>query len=188
MAELPETDRIDPPAVTVKLSNGSAVNLLRLKTRQMFRLLKIITHGGLGSGIVQMVNFSDPPEVFVQQILTILLLSIPDSEQETLQFLAVMVEPYGLVRKAKLNKQDEEANALRWSKMNDFLTNPPVDDTFTLIEEIIKQEAPEFQALGKRLAQTLALFQRTGQDKEPKAPEPANEELAASAAGSPASP
>jgi hypothetical protein len=183
MAELPETDRIDPPAVTVKLSNGSAVNLLRLKTRQMFRLLKIITRGGLGGGIAQMVDFTAPAEVFVQQLLVVLALSIPESAQETLEFLAVMVEPYGLVRRAKLNKQDEEANALRWDRMNEFLANPPVEDTFTLIEAIIKQEAPEFQALGKRLAQTLALFQRTGQDREARTPE-----LADSAAGSPASP
>lgn len=188
MAEL-ETDRIDPPVNTVKLSNGSAVDLLRLKTRQMFRLLKIITHGGLGANVVQMVNFSDPAEKFIQQLLTVLLLSIPDSDQETLEFLAVMVEPHGLVKKPKLNKQETEANDGRWKAMNAFLNNPPIEDTFVIIEEIIKQEAPEMQALGKRLAQSLEMFQRTGQDKEPKAPQMTNVELAAaSAAGFPESP
>ncbi len=188
MAELPESDRLDPPENTVKLSNGSAVNVLRMKTRQMFRLLKIITHGGLTGGLPQMVNFQDAPEVFVQQILTVLLLSIPDAEQEALEFLAVMVEPYGLARKPKLSKAETEANALRWDRMNEFLGNPPIDDTITLFEEIIKAEAPEFQALGKRLAQTAALFSRTGQDKEAPGQPPTNQELADSAAGSPASP
>ncbi len=186
--EQPEIDRIDPPENTVKLSNGSAVDLLRMRTRQMFRLLKIITHGGLGAGITQMVDFSQPGEVFIQQLITVLLLSIPDCEQETLEFLAVMTEPHGLARKPKLTKAETEANAARWDRMNEYLVNPPIDDTITLIEAIIKQEAPEFQALGKRLARTLEIFQRTGQHKEPPAKAPSNTELADSAAGSPVSP
>ena len=38
-----ELDRLDPEPVVVKLTTGLAVEVVRLRTRQFFRLLKVLT-------------------------------------------------------------------------------------------------------------------------------------------------
>ena len=65
------------------------------------------------------------------------------------------------------------------------LHNPDLGDTIDLIEVIVRQEAPELQALGKKLQRVMDLFSKTGQDKEPPAPELTVEELNSSPAPSP---
>ena len=161
-----EIDRLDPDPVVVKLSNGSAVDLLRLQTRQLFKLLKILTHGGMGAGIMNALDFSLPPDEFIQRLITMLFLSIPDAENEAIAFIAAMVEPHGLAKKPKLSKQEAEDNQARFTAAAIYLDNPPPEDTVDIIVAIIQQEAPELQSLGKRIAQVVELFTRTGQDKE----------------------
>jgi hypothetical protein len=182
-----EIERITPTPRRVVLSSGQVVELVRLQTRQLFALLKILTHGGMGAGILNALDFSLPADEFVQRLVTMLLLSIPDAAQEALEFIALMVQPAGLIRAAKLSKDQREANQRMWDEMNSALVNPDPGDTIDVIVAIIEQEAPEFQALGKKLASALSLFARTGQDKEPAQPQPDGQALA-EMAGVPVSP
>jgi hypothetical protein len=175
-----ELDRLDPEPVSVKLSTGFPVEIVRLRTRQFFRLLRVLTHGA-GPAMMQAgLNFRDDPTEFTSKFLMLVLMSIPDAETEAIAFLQSMCKPAGLSEKAESqqSKQEKEDNQARWDEFNKELFNPELGDTIDLIEAIVRQEAPELQALGKRLEGMLALFRKTGQDQEPAEPEASPEELA----------
>jgi|GEM_PF-3301586 len=178
MPDESELERLDPQPVTVKLSTGFPVEVVRLRTRQFFRLLRVLTHGA-GPALTRL-NFRDEPEQFTERFLMLVLMSIPDAESEAITFLQSMCKPAGLADKpdSQLTKQEKEDNAAAWEGFNEALFNPELGDTLDLIEVIVRQEAPELQALGKRLEAMMDLFRRTGQDKEPPEPEPGPEQLA----------
>lgn len=174
-----ELDRIDPQPETCKLSTGLEVEVVRMRTRQFFRLLRVLTHGA-GAALSQSgLDFSAPGEEFGQKLLMLVVMSIPDAEQEAIGFFASMCRPVGIVDKpvSQLTKQENEDNQALWTRFNEELHNPDMGDTLDLIEIIIRQEAPELQALGKKLQRTLDLFRKTGQDKEPPEEEKTPQEI-----------
>lgn len=183
MPEDSELDRLDPQPATCKLTTGFEVEILRMRTRQFFRLLRILTHGA-GPAMMQAgIDFKADASEFAGKLLVLVVMSIPDAESETVQFIASMCRPAGLVEKddAPLSKKEAEANKALYEQFAEELHNPALDDTFDLMEIIIGQEAPELQALGKKLQRVMALYVKTGQDKNPPEPDPTPEEL-----GSPA--
>ena len=124
---------------------------------------------------------------FTQRLLSVMLLSIPDAEDETVEFIRSMVEPAGLIAGRRLNKQDTERNNELIARVDAELENPDLDDLVTIIEAIVKREADDIQALGKRLAGMFKLAQKTGQipqiepnpdspSPSPKSPEPNSSE------------
>jgi hypothetical protein len=174
-----ELDRIDPQPAECKLSTGFTVEVLRMRTRQFFRLLRVLTHGA-GPALTQtQLNFQDDPAEFGQKLLMLIAMSIPDAEGEAIAFLASMCRPAGIVDKAasQLTKQESEANQALWSQFGEELHNPELEDAFDLIEVIVRNEAPELQALGKKLQRTIEMFRKTGQDKAPAEPEASVQEL-----------
>jgi hypothetical protein len=183
-----ELDRLDPESAICKLSTDFAVEIVRLRTRQFFRLLRVLTHGA-GPAVVQSgLDFAAGQEAFVQQLLMLVVMSIPDAEQEAIGFLQSMCRPTGLAERPKLSKQEEQDNQALWDRFNKELFNPELTDTIDLIEVIVRQEAPELQALGKKLERVFKMFRATGQDKAPAEPEPSQEELAAASQASSPSP
>jgi hypothetical protein len=182
-----ELDRLDPQPRVCKLSTGLSVDLVRLRTRQFFRLLRVLTHGAGPAMMRAGLDFKAGSEQFTQQLLVLVMMSIPDAEQEAIGFLQSMLKPTGITDKpdSQLTKQEDENNKALWKKFNADLFNPELEDTIDLIEAIVRQEAPELQALGKKLQAMIRLFQATGQDKEPPEPGPGQEELAASSGRSP---
>lgn len=163
-----ELDKLDPIPETVTLRSGLKVQLESLKARQFFKLLRIITHGALpgiqGAGIFDLDNLDlDDTEEFMGRLLSVVVLSIPDAEDETIEFLRSMVYPVGLIERRGLNKQDVERNQLLWDAVDAELENPELDDMVTIIEAIVKRESEDIQALGKRLASMFKLAERTGQ-------------------------
>jgi hypothetical protein len=174
-----ELDRIDPQPVECKLSTGFTVEVVRMRTRQFFRLLRVLTHGA-GPALAQaQLNFAGDPAEFGQKLLMLVVMSIPDAEQEAIAYLASMCRPAGLVDRpdSQLTKQEKEANDALWARFGDELHNPDPADTLDLIEAIIRQEAPELQALGKKFQRMLELFRKTGQDKEPPEAEASPQEI-----------
>jgi len=158
-----ELDRIDPEPVSVKLSTGYEVGIQRLKTRQFFRLLKVLTRG-VGPAVVQSgLDFSKDPEAFGQTLLAMTLMAIPEAEQQFIDFLTSMCTPLGLHEGAGLTKAQREDNQAAVNELVEELNNPELDDLLDLAEAIVRQEAPEIQALGKRVASLLELARKTGQ-------------------------
>lgn len=179
MPDESELDRIDPQAETCKLSTGFEVDIVRMRTRQFFRLLRVLTHGA-GPALTQSgLDFAAGGEEFGQKLLMLVVMSIPDAEQEAIGFLASMCRPSGIVDKpaSQLTKQENEGNQALWTRFNEELHNPDLDDTLDLIEVIIRREAPELQALGKKLQRTFKIFQATGQDKAAPEPEKSPQEI-----------
>jgi hypothetical protein len=175
-----ELERLDPTLQVVKLSTGFSLEVQRLKTRQLFRLLKVLTHGA-GPNLMQAnLDFSGDDAQFGQKLMGLVVMSIPDAENEFIEFLASMVQPDGLVirTKGKLTKQENEDNAALWLRYNEELHNPDPMDLLDVVEVIIKQEAPDIQALGKRLAALFQAFSKTGADKEKAETPPSPQELA----------
>ena len=77
-----------------------------------------------------------------------------------------MVKPVGLVDRrggAKLNKQDNERNTELWTRVITDLDNPELDDLVTVIEAVVRREADDLVALGKRLGAMFRLAEKTGQ-------------------------
>jgi len=182
-----ELDRLDPQPATLKLSTGLQVDLVRLRTRQFFRLLRVLTHGAGPAMMRAGLDFKAGAEQFTAQLLTLVVMSIPDAEQEAVSFLQSMLKPSGLAEGRKLTKQQGEDNDALWEQFNTDLFNPELEDLIDLIEAIVRQEAPELQALGKRLQAMLKMFQATGQDKEPSEAEPSQQDLASSESSPPRS-
>lgn len=187
MAEDSELDRLDPEPVTHKLTTGFAVEVQRLKTRQLFRFLKILTHGAGPALMQSSLNFDEGADVFGQRLLALMVVSIPDAESDAIAFLSSMCEPAGITKRRpgkQFTKQETEDNRVLFERFTEEFFNPDIDDTVDLIEIIIKREAPEIQALGKRLAGLMEMVKKTGADKEKPEPEASPEELSESSAGS----
>lgn len=152
---------------SITLSTGTELVLQPLKARQFFKLLRIITHGA--APILPTLKFDsgDSTEDWVQKFLAVVLMAIPESEQETLEFIASMIKPAGLIeakgRRADLSKKDRELNDALWDRVEVDLGNPDLEDLFTIIEAIVRNEGEDLKALGKRLMSLFDLAKKTGQ-------------------------
>lgn len=157
----PELDGLEgTPPETITLSNGAVAKILDLKTRQLFRLLRIVTHGAGGFLLSADLNLNDSAESFVAKLIGILIIAVPESEDETIAFLSSMVAPDGLIERPGRDKGAEERNTELWARLNEAMLNPEMEDTFALLEAILQREAKDIMSLGKRLAGMLTLFQK----------------------------
>jgi len=164
-----ELDALDPVPEVVTLTTGTQVQIEDLKSRQFFKLLRIVTRGALPAlrdfSVFQTDVDFDVKE-FAGRFLSLMLLSIPEAEDEAIEFVNAMVKPVGLIerpRGSKLSKQDLERNTELWQRVIVDLDNPELDDLVTIIEAVVKREAADIQALGKRLAAMFRMAEKTGQ-------------------------
>ena len=151
---------------TVALASGTEVVIQPLKARQFFKLLRIITHGA--GGMLLNVKFSgdDTPEEFGAKLLALVGFAIPDAEEEVIDFLLAMVTPAGEKTGRKLSKEESAENKRLAEELFNELYNPELEDLVTLVEAIVKREAADLQALGKRLMAMFDLAKKTGQIPE----------------------
>lgn len=175
-----ELDRLVPDVEPITLSTGFTVELVRMKTRQFFRLLKVLTHGAGPRLIQEGLDFGADMGAFAAKLAALVALSIPDAESETIEFIKSMCQPAGLVggingkQQSEMNKQETEVDAALWARFHTELFNPDPLDMFELVEKIVRREASDLQALGKKIASLMELAAKTGQD-QPGEPEPAPE-------------
>lgn len=140
------------PSDLLTLESGFQVRVVRLKTRQLMSLLKILTAGMGGAiGSIISVGADGDAQDFAGQLLGGMLVSIPEAEEETIEFVKRMVEPGNLIEDAK-TPQERESNDDQYTKLDILLDNPELDDLFTIVARIVEVEAPHIQALGKSLA------------------------------------
>lgn len=174
-----ELDRLDAEPQIVKLSTGFSMEVVRLKTRQLFRLLKVLTHGAGPALMSARLDFADDPAAFGQKLMGLVIISIPDAEEEFIQFLASMTKPAGVTTRqgGKLTKQEQEDNQALWNTYSEELNNPDPMDLIDIVEVIVTTEAPELQALGKRIAGLVETLRKTGADKGNPEPAPSAQEL-----------
>jgi hypothetical protein len=166
-----EIDRLDPlPGEPITLTTGLSVVTVPMRTRQVFRLMRILTHGAGAAMLAGAMDFNADPAQFVSRLLSMALLAIPDAESETIEFIASMCEPTDLKKPVGTQELSDEAKASNqklWDRLNTDLFNPDPLDTIDLIERIIQTEGADLQALGKRLGRMMETFSRTGQKLTP---------------------
>lgn len=148
-----DVESIAPSSDTLTLESGLVVRVEHLRTRGMFKLLKIVTRGG-GPILMQMpLDFSDM-ENFVRQFLAIVLMAVPEAEDEAIEFIRAMVTPAEYDENAT-TKAAQQKNAELMERFVKETDDPEISDTFEIITKIIENESADLAALGKRLAATL---------------------------------
>lgn len=148
------------------LSSGFVVRVERLKTRGMFKLLKIVTRGAMPMLSSGSLDFDDA-EAFVQQLLAVVVMAIPEAEQEAIEFIQSMVVPTEFDENAKTADQKQKNKEL-FDRLVTELDDPEIDDTISIIERIVANEAADIQALGKRLGSILKTQIKTSAPAEAK--------------------
>lgn len=147
----PDMQEIIPVAGEMQLG-GFTCTVKRLKTREFFSLLRVIT-GGLGPAI-QNFNFSaDQSESDMgAQAIAMATMAIPNALDEFVFFLRDIVEPVG--------EYDAKAFA-------EALDNPEIDETMEVIAMIVAQEAGDFRTL---VGKAQAVFSKMPEALNKKTP------------------
>lgn len=150
-----DMDTIASEPTPVVLVSGLEIKVERLKTRATMSLLKILTRGA-GSVLGELSMSADTSaEDFTGQLIGAVILSIPEAEDETIDFINRMVVPAGLKEGRRLSEKDLMANAELDERLRKELDDPELEDLVTIVTEIVTNEAPNILALGKRLAVLL---------------------------------
>lgn len=158
-----EIDRLSPDPVELKLSSGSVVRIERLRTRQFFKLLKILTRGAGHLLMEYRLDGDLTDQEFAGRLLALVALALPEAEDEAVDFLKSMCTPQGLIEGRSLTNADKDRNAELLATYRAAMDNPELEDTLTILETIIKTEAPDIQKLGKRLKAMFEVAKKTGQ-------------------------
>lgn len=141
---------------TVELQSGTVVRVNRIRTRETFSLLKILSVG-LGPALLDILggdDDDDSEEAFTGKMLGAVVAAIPDAEDETMEFILRIVSPIDLIEKPR-TKEQRNVNDTLYVELYEELENPELEDTISILENVIRREAPHFRALGKRLMTLL---------------------------------
>ena len=152
-----ELDRLDPVSAEVTLESGLVVAVQPLKLRQFLRLLKILTRGASVAMDSISLNTGDDDQ-FAQNLMALVLMAIPEAENETIDFIRSMVTPVNLTG-------DAATDATLTLQLDAQMVNPELEDTVSIIETIVKREASDLRALGKRLSAMMTVAQKMGATK-----------------------
>lgn len=152
-----EAERLDPTPLEMVLESGTRFELEPLKLRQFLRLLRIVTRGAADVLDGASLDF-DNADAFVQQFIGMVLFSIPEAEEETVDFIQSMVRPVSLT-----GNPDKDVILIR--DLYSELENPSLEDTVTIIQSIFERESEDLRALGKRLGSMFKVAQKMGATK-----------------------
>lgn len=158
-----EIDRLDPQPIEMRLESGTEFDLEPLKLRQFLRLLRIVTRGAADVLDSTELNFNNPQE-FVQTFLGMVLFSIPEAEEETIDFIKSMVKPKDMTG-------DPKADLPKIQALVAELDNPELEDTLTIVQAVIERESEDLRALGKRLGAMFKVAEKMGATS-PSSPTP----------------
>lgn len=137
------------------LSSGSRVRLNPMKTREIFKLVKIFTVGA-GALIAEATFSMEDDESFAGEMIGLLINAVPEAEDETIDFLRAMVSPEGLIERPKTREQRHYNDTLN-GELYEELENPDPEDTIKILAQIISNEAGNLLALGKKVAAMFSL-------------------------------
>ena len=157
--EKTDDQRILPePGQPVTLTDGSQVVVREFKLREFLRFLRILTRGGAQALDGAAFSAGMSQDQFIQQLLAMTLFAIPEAEEEVVEFLVSICEPYPL-------SKDKDEALRQFADLRYKLGNPELDDTITIIEIMVRNEASDIQSLGKRLMSMFKVAGKMGQVK-----------------------
>jgi len=144
----------EPTVIT--LSTGTKIRVERLRTRQLLRALKVLTNGA--ADVLAGFSFdSEDEDGFAANILASLIFAIPEAEDETIEFIQSMVSPADVIENPT-SKAQKKLNEDLYRSLQKELFNPELEDLISIVEIVVKNEAPHVAELGKRL---MLLFPTT---------------------------
>ena len=149
------------------LSTGFEIEYEELRARQFFKMLRILTRGAGPLMAEYPIDFNASGEELGQQLIVLLVMAIPEAEDEAIEFLKSMTKPAGLE-----NARDDAArrrNIEKYNQLDIELDNPELEDLIDVITDIVQRESADLSGLGKRLRSLFTLAQKTGQAPELKA-------------------
>jgi hypothetical protein len=144
-SEPSEFDSILPQGGRVEIAPGLLAEVRRLKSREFLLLMRVITRG-LGGGISQVRLTGSDPEEMQQELLTLLMLAVPEAIEEFGDFLLAIVEPVTEAERAKVKQA---------------AMNPDPDKLLDVLGVLVEQEKDDLSALVGKARAWLARIQRT---------------------------
>jgi hypothetical protein len=150
-----ELDRLDPITPPLTLRSGLQIRVARLRLRQLFKLLRIVTRGGATYLPTLRQAMTEAPEgkvgeAFATQFLAVIIMALPEAEDEAVEFLLAVADPLHLSEGT--DKVTKERNDLAQREIEKELFNPDPDDVVSILERVLDQEKDDLVSLGKRLA------------------------------------
>lgn len=139
-----------------ELASGLKVKVQRMKTRALMSLLKILTRGA--GDLIQTMRMEDE-EQFRGQLIAAVIFSIPEAEDETIEFIIRMVKPAQLREEGVITKGDKEWNKDLLEQFYQEMADPELEDLIQIVTGIVTNEAPHILALGKQLRALLPTVQ-----------------------------
>jgi len=132
------------------LLDGTKVYVQRLRTRQLFKLLKILTVGA--ADMLSNLSFSSETteEDFAAQMVALIAVSIPEAEDEAIEFVRSMLLPEGIIERPR-TRDERDQNEEKMTALAFALENPELEDLFDIFNRIVRNEAPTIQSLGKKI-------------------------------------
>lgn len=149
-----EIDRLDPQPTEMRLLSGLEFDLEPLRLRQFLRLLRIVSRGAADVLDSTSLDFENP-QAFVQTFLGLVLFSIPEAEEETIEFLKSII-------KVRNETGNPDKDSITYGELLSALDNPELEDTLTIVQALIEREAEDIRALGKRLGAMFKVAQKMG--------------------------
>lgn len=157
-----DVDVIVPMLTERFVIEGIDVRVGRLRTREMLSLLGILTKG-LGDHIGQLDFDSDDENEFGAKMIGLMLVAIPEAQDEFIDFVQRIVVP--------VDKSDQ-------TKLYKLLDNPELETLMDVAERVVAQEKGELsQLVGKARAMWTRmenLFVPKGRSPEPSTSSPAS--------------
>lgn len=145
-AEVPDLEVILPEHGEVQVGEYK-VRVRRIKSREFFALMRIITKG-LGEGLASF-RFSfdaEDPEQMQADMLAVLAIAIPEAIEEVAQFLKAITEP--------VNPSETAAVAAA-------LENPEVEVTMDILGVMLEQERDDIGPLLGKAQAWITRLQKT---------------------------
>ena len=146
------------PSAAFELESGFEVRTERIRLRQLLRFLKILTTNATDILSAIRVDSEDDSNGFIGTLLMALAISIPDSENEIVEFVQSLVKPAGLVEGRDLPPAVKKENDKLRDELYAELSNPSPDDVFEILSRVLIVEGPNLL----NLVQKLQFMIRTG--------------------------
>lgn len=148
-----EIDRLDPLPEKLRLKNDIEFTVNPLRLRQFLALIRILTRGAspflAGGGLT-----ARDPEEFARQLLMLLLLAIPESEEETIEFVKTIAAP--------VLTSNPEIDAKIQDEFDASLNDPELEDIVLIFQALVQNEAEDLRSLGNRLRSMMSTVSRMG--------------------------
>lgn len=136
MSAEPEDLETIAPEESEVVVDGVRCRVKRLRTREVLTIVRVLTRG-IGPG-VQDLDFTGPRDQVAQELAGALIVAVPESPDEFLQFVSDVVEPI------------DESNL---KPFQEAIRNPELETLLEVAEAVAVQEADNLKSLmGKATA------------------------------------